>query len=244
MIINKRLFLFVILTIIVQVITINNFNAIYTSFPFLDGVPITSSYALENQYFIYWYLPIVGMSFYFSGYLSDELQTYGKILFTRNYSRKKWVIKRYLSLIIVLSLFIIVQLISFNFLLEDTSFIILSQEKIIILLVMYFLTLLTLFSIQLLLELYMTPQLSQLVINAYIVVSVLITKQLFTIGAPKFIYYFFLPNYGMGFKTNSSNIPQFQNEVVNYTIGFLILLILLASVLLFTIAKVKKMDIL
>lgn len=242
MIKNKALFLLVIIIMIIQALLINDFETLYSSLPFLDGVPITSSYALENKFLVYWILPIVAMSFYFTGYCRDALVTYGKIIIIRNYGRTRWLNKRYLSMLIVSFIFVVIQALIFKFLLTDSN-INLEVIEITKLLFIYFLTISTLISLQLTMELFISPQASQLIVNAYVVISIILAKQMYVFGAGGFIYYLLLPNYAMGFKNGLTSIPEFQTPVISYLIGITILISILVFVLFIASKKIKKMDI-
>ncbi|WNB92538.1 DUF2705 family protein [Bacillus sp. NEB1478] len=241
MIKNRVFFLLVILTMVVQVLFMNDFDTLYSSFPFLDGVPITPSYSLETIFLLYWFLPIVAMSFYFSGSCSDNLKHYGKILITRNYSRSRWMLNQYFSVLIVLLTFCLIQFIIFSllFINETTS---LQPVAAIKLFIMYFFTLSTLFSFQLALELYLSPQLSQLIVNGYIVVSVLFTQQIYN-SALKLMNYLLIPNYAMGFKTGLTPIPAFQTDLISFLFGLFILIILMACTVVLSVVRIRKMDI-
>jgi hypothetical protein len=235
---NKKFFIFVLLTIIIQAIVISKFNLISTEFPFLDGVPLTSSQALEYRYLLNWYLPIISISFYFSGYLSNLVKTQGAVFFVRAYSKPKWIIKQYVSIIMVLLLFIIFQTVIFSFMRLGNS--VFSIENFIKSFSIYFLTLLTLFSIQQLLELYIKPEIAHLIVNVYIVLSILITTDQQNVSS--FSNYFLLPNYGMGFKNGLSQIPEFKMYIIDYFRGIIVLLIIQFTVIGLSIKRIKKMD--
>lgn len=238
---NRALFILVVIIMIIQAVFLNHFDTLYSSFPFLDGVPITSSYALENKFLVYWYLPIVAMSFYFTGYCNDVLKTYGKVIIIRNYGRTRWLYHRFGSMMIVTFIFVVIQVLIFRFLLTDST-INLEVIEVIKLLAMYFLTLSTLFALQLAMELFISPQVSQLIVNAYIVVSILITKQIYLIGGG-FIYYLLLPNYAMGFRNGLTSIPEFQTPIISYPISITVLIIIIALIVGFSISRIKKIDI-
>ncbi|RZI50147.1 DUF2705 domain-containing protein [Aeribacillus pallidus] len=240
MIINKKFLIFVLLAILMQEILISGFDLLNTNFPFLDGVPITSSQALEYRYLLNWYLPIISMSFYFSGYFSDFTRIHGIAFFVRTYCKSKWIIKQYLYMFIVLLFFTMFQIVICTFFELGTSTI--SITNFIKSLSIYLLTLQTLFSIQLLLELYINPKISHLIMNIYIVASVLMSNQLY--GSSKLLQYLFLPNYGMGFKNGLSQIPEFPEHTIDYFTGLPILLIMQILIMFLSIYKIKKMDLL
>ncbi|MFE8065315.1 DUF2705 family protein [Priestia megaterium] len=239
---SKRIFICVIFIIIIQSILLSNIDVVEFPVTFLDGIPITSSFALENRFLLLWYLPVIAISFYFSGYMSDMLRTYGKVVIVRNYSKSMWVIKQYLSMIKILLVFVLCQIGAFYFSTLGNS--IFSSDEIIKLIIVYFFTLNTLFCIQTFLELYISPQVSQLIINLYIIFSILITKALYFISAPKLLYYFLLPNYGMGFKIGVGKHTEFQTHILQYWSCFIVLIIIQITIWILSIFRLKKMDIL
>ncbi|MCR8872004.1 DUF2705 family protein [Peribacillus frigoritolerans] len=244
MIHSNKIFIFVVITIIIQAVLMRNFDFLHTGYLFLDGVPITSSYQLESKFLLYWYLPIVAMSFYFTGYFKKIVQTYGKLILIREYNKTKWMLIRYFLLMRDLILFVFCQIsvFSIDILLQHNELhIVENLQKIF----MYYLSLLIIFSIQLLLELLLDIQIAQLIINIYIVISVIAVKMFFTNDVTKFIYYTLIPNYGMGFRNGlSNNVPLFQSDLINSTIGLYILLSLQILLVVISIVKFKKIDIL
>lgn len=241
MIHNRGLFLFVLATIILQATIVYNSELLYTNFPFLDGVPVTTSFLLENRYLLTWYLPVVSMSVYFTGYLGDTLGKYGKILMVRNYSKEKWVLKQYIHTATNLLVFVLCQIFVYYWL--SIGYPLLSLEVTIKLVVMYYLTLLSLFSFQLLLELYISPQISQLAVNTYIIFSIFLTSNMFEYNLPKMYYYLMLPNYGMGLRTGLSDIDNFSNTVMEFSIGFIIIILFQIVITLLSVNRIKKIDI-
>ncbi|MFB1049999.1 DUF2705 family protein [Paraliobacillus sp. JSM ZJ581] len=235
---SKKFFLFVLLTIIIQVVFTSKFNLINTQFPFLDGVPITSAFQLEYKYLLNWYLPIVSISFYFSGYLSKLVEAQSIVFFIRNYSKSQWIIKQFLSMVLFLFTFIVFQSLLFALTTPDNlvfSFGNLSKSFLI-----YFLTLVTLFSMQQLLELYIKPEIAHLTINIYIVLSVLFAGEIYQNST--FFSYFLLPNYGMSFKNGLSQVPEFKIYSVNYFNAMIILVVIELIVIGLSVRRIKNMD--
>lgn len=235
---SRKFFLFVLLTIIIQVIFTSKFNLINTQFPFLDGVPITSTFGLEYRYLLNWYLPIISMSFYFSGYLSELVKAQSVVFFIRNYSKSKWILKQYLSMILVLFTFVVFQALLFAFTTSDN--LVFSFENFSKSFLIYFLTLVTLFSMQQLLELYIKSEFAHLAINIYIVLSVLLAEKVY--HASTFFSYFLLPNYGMGFKNGLSQVPEFKIYSVDYFNAIIILIFIQLIVIGLSFRRIKNMD--
>ncbi|MBR0581375.1 DUF2705 family protein [Bacillus altitudinis] len=235
------------LSIVFQMIFIKSNSSIELIFPFLSGVPVSSSTQLENLTLLYWYLPIVAMSFYFSGYIRDNLYSYGKLKLVRNYNKSKWIVLRFTNMMLTLLGFVLIQILVFylsSIYLEHNFNTFTFTTEIFMLIIMYFLTLLCLFSIQLTLELFITPQLSQLALNMYIIVSIFAAKQLYTLNAPSFLYYVLIPNYNNGFRTGLSHFNGIEKYLIHYPIGLLILIILQIGLVFLAAFKIKKMDIL
>lgn len=237
MIQRKWFFLFVLVTILMQTIFINKFNLLYSGYPFLDGVPATPSESLNYRYLLNWYLPIISMSFFFTGYLKDTIYTYGPSFFIRSYSKPKWVMKRLCYLAVILGFFVLFQWMLSIVTIQEWTFPAFA-------LLAYFLTLYLLFSMQLLLELYLKSEIAQLVINIYIVFSILVSSHLDSSLLGEGNNYFFVPLYGMGFRNGLSDIIQFQTHDIHLFSGFVILIVLLLGVALISMLKVKKMDLL
>lgn len=235
---SKKFFIFVLITIITQVVFTSKFNLINTQFPFLDGVPITSDFGLEYRYLLNWYLPIISMSFYFSGYLSKLVEAQSIVFFIRNYSKSKWIIKQYLSMTIVLFSFIVFQALLFALTTSDD--LIFSFENFSKSFLIYFFTLITLFSVQQLLELYIKPEIAHLVINIYIILSVLLAEKVYQ--ASTFFSYFLLANYGMGFKNGLSQVPEFKIYSVDYFNAIIILIVIQLTVIGLSLRRIKNMD--
>ncbi|MGD2436095.1 DUF2705 family protein [Bacillus velezensis] len=233
--------LFIIVTFFFQLTLLGSNGT--TAFPFLDGVPISTS----NDYFLilYWYLPIMAMAFFITGYFRVALHSHGMLNLTRNYSRFKWILTRFLNVMFVLFLFVSAQILFFytNSVMFQPYYQIFNK-MFILLTVMYYLSLLITFSFQLLLELFIEPQLAQLTTNIYIIFSIILAKQLYIIGAPNFISYLLIPNYGNGFRNGLSYVAVHQGVIIHYTVGFFILITLQICIIGVSVLKFKKMDIL
>nr|WP_309100367.1 DUF2705 family protein [Fredinandcohnia onubensis] len=238
---KKRLFIFVLFTIIIQAIVINRFELIHSKFPFLDGVPITPSESLNFRYLLNWYIPIIGMSFYFSGFLSTAITNYGPSFFVRSYSKEKWVYKQLFSISFHLFLFVCFQTVINLFTPTELSFTFVHFMKLFIL---YYLTLFILFSIQSLLDLFVQPEISLLIVNLYIIFSILAVNGMINYQLPQFVKYIFMPNIGMGFKNGLTIISTFQMDIIQFNyiecLLFLVIDLLLISILV--VKRVKKMD--
>lgn len=242
MIQNKKLFIFVLLSILIQSYLIYKSDMLYSSLPFTDGVPISPSFVIINRYLINWYLPVVAISFYISGYMEESLSKYGKFLIVRSYSKTLWVLNQFSKLVINLFLFASFQLISFwvgPFLEIRYSF-----DHLILLISLYYLTLLTLFCIQIYLELFLSQQLSLLIVNGYIILSIVISSSFSNGKTGGLLNYFLLPNFGMGLKNGLSSVNAFQPTNLNYLFCLIILITLIFIIVALTIRRFNRVDIL
>ncbi|MCD2368424.1 DUF2705 family protein [Bacillus sp. BS3(2021)] len=231
-------FLFVVAAIILQAMLMISVST--DAFPFLDGIPIAASEFL----ILYWYLPIVSLSFYFTGYVKFNLNSYGILKLSRKYSKSKWIVSRYISTMLVLFIFTLTQLFVFyinTIMIHDNQYVF--NNNFFKLTIMYYLTLLVLYSIQLLLELFVSPHIAQLIVNIYIVFSLFIAKQLYLLEAPKAMNYFLISNYSNGYRNGLSSLFDIENVCIDYSVAFFILIILQITIVTMSILKVRKMDI-
>ncbi len=237
---NNKLFLFVLLAIAIQCWFTLHFNIIQSFFPFLDGVPVVSAFILENRYLLNWYLPIFSMSLYFSGILSRGIRGYNELLLTRGYSKSKWVLNQFFSVMFILFLFVVFQLLinSFRFL-QGYTF---SVDAMVKLTILYYLTLLVIFSIQILLDLYVTPQFTHLMVNIYIVSSIIATNQTGISRTGSFLIYLSIPNYGMGFRNGLTTFNEENTNFIDYRTALIILVIVQIFLIVMTLKKMKKSD--
>lgn len=69
--------------------------------PFLNGVPLTGSEYLFTFILLIWLLPIFSLLFYVSGFLKSSTNKYGILLLTRNYNKGLYVVKKIISIVII-----------------------------------------------------------------------------------------------------------------------------------------------
>ncbi|WP_047980205.1 DUF2705 family protein [Ornithinibacillus contaminans] len=239
---SKGIILFVFLLTFIQ--SLLYLNTLQYSFGFLHGVPFFNSNQFELKLLLYWFLPIVGLSFYFSGYIKDVLRTYGEMILLRNYSKVKWIIKRYFNMVIIVTIFTVSQ-ISVSYIVSSLGghYHFVGVIEFLKLIIAYYLFLVTIFTIQLFLELYVSPQVSQMMVSIYIVLSIILTKQLFSLKIPGIVYYILLPTLGMGLRNGVSSVLNDQPKIINFWTGVFILLIIKGIVIYFSVVRLKKMDI-
>jgi hypothetical protein len=236
---NKKAFLLVLLTIIMQRIIISNSSLEYNIFPFLNGVPIVSKITIHNLYLIQWYLPIFFIISYFTGELHELINGYRIYMVIRNYSKIKLLSNTIIKIYGILLIFLFFQLGIFS--INSTEFKSLSIKAVILMILMYYFTFTLLILIQFFMEYFFAPQVANLIVNIYIISSITFTNLFTTNNSMKVINYFLLPNYALGFRNGVIN--NYDNGIkYQYSIAF----ILLANifVILLIIMKFNKKDLL
>ncbi|MBC1936424.1 DUF2705 family protein [Listeria grandensis] len=201
-------------------------------YPFLAGVPMTVSAVTTSIYLMVWYLPIVALGFYFTGFVKDSLSQYGVLLLVRQYSKWRWLLKRFLYLIIVTGIFVSLQVaVHICFFQKGMPF----SEAILVAVFFYFVTLIVLFSIQVTLEIVTDVQIAFLVVNIMAICSVLAMPSLMVMHAPKLVVYFLFTNLGMDYR---------RGEISTMIETMLVLLAIEIVCISIAMYKIKKIDIL
>jgi Protein of unknown function (DUF2705) len=241
---NKGLFYIVAISMTIQSfmnsqLLARRYDEFPSAFTFLLGVQPETEYII----FMFWYLVFVSISFYFLGDISESLSGYGKYVLIRNYNKVKWIMIRYGSVAIRLLGFVLLHsiislLITFILGKGQGPFldgIIMVTKAIFI----YYLTLLVLLSFQMLLELYINPQISMLIVNMYVVFSVLLAGLFFTYHKGELLLYALIPNYSMGLRLDIMSDSSF---IIYYPTAMVILLVIMAVILVFSKQKITEKD--
>lgn len=236
---NYKFLLLVGLSVIIQAIMYTKFELLNTNMPFLDGVPLTESDYLIYRYLMLWSLPIIFLSFYFSGLVSTAIKESGAIYFTRSYSKAFWLFKRHFIIFNSTAFFVAFQFLTFTLLKQSGQ--IVAPKTLVIPFITYLLILVILFSMQQLMELFIKSELAHLLVNVYLILSILLATE-----AKKVSEYFVLilfPNLGMIFKTKES--LKFGFDTYNFdNFAVIIVLLFLYSVILVTsVIRINKIDI-
>lgn len=239
MIKNKRLFVLVLLSIIVQMIFLKFSSLEISRFPFLDGVPLTSSRMLTYQYLLYWYFPVIVMSFYFSGNLREAIRFKGIPYITRRYSKCMFMIKQFLSMFFSVVFFTSFQFLIFKLFKVNTYD--LSINTYTYMMVIYVGSLVVMISIQMYMELLFKSEIAQLIVSIYILVPILLSAefQKTTILSN----YFFLSNYAMGLRNGLNDLDLLSNTLVNSSYGMIGIVLLEVLLVWISIQRFKKLDI-
>jgi hypothetical protein len=205
---------------------------------FLIGVPPMTDYRI----FMFWFLSFVSISFYFSGSVKENLTGYGQYMLVRNYSRIKWLMVHYFRVALILLGFFLLQSTVSNFMAifsqGDTKHVV--SPLLLKTSLIFYLTLLFVFILQLLLELYFNPQIAFLVVNTYVVGTILVADLFFKYKIKSFFLYLLLPNYAMG---SRMDILSNDSNAIETIPAFITVIILLGLIFLLSIKKIKKMDI-
>ncbi|MEG0909557.1 MAG: DUF2705 family protein [Bacilli bacterium] len=235
---NNKNFLFVIVAIIIQKILLDITNIEYYGYYFLGGVPTSSNYSLHNLSLAIWFFPVYFILQVSSGKLHNLFYGYGTLLIVRNYSKLKLICKHVLKLFFDMFVVLIFQVIVINInnpYINNTN-----TTDLLKMITIYFFTLIVLLLIQTYFELYIEHNIATLIVNTYIVLSVMISNIIALNKLPKLLNYFFIPCYGMGFR---NNIIKSDYEVVLFDSAIVILVILIFTLTYLVYRKTKKMDI-
>lgn len=204
---------------------------------YLMAIPTEASYPLM----IMWYIVFSSISLYFSGELYDKLHGFGKYILVRNYNKKMFFL-RFMGSIAIKIIFILIIQTSIYYLtmlfidhdLHSIEWLLLFKSLLI-----YYITMLALILLQIGLELYISPQIAFLIVNIYVVFSILLAGLIFDYRAYKSLLYFLIPNFMMGLRTDIINQQDFIIEF-NYAIPLLVLYI--STIICLSLQKIMKKD--
>lgn len=233
---NKLLIFFIIISIIIQkMLYVLDSNDYLISF--LYGVPVVSSSIVHNLQLIKWYVPIFFIINYFSGSLDEILNGYGIVLIIRKRNKTELLLKKILTLKITLVFFVLFQIFIFIFL--PYGFKYESIEKTIIMVLMYYFFLEAIILIQFYLEFFVKPQIANIAVNIFMILSIILTNTFYNSKLINFLKYVFIPNLGMGFRNGTVN-----NEftVIHYSYGIIIILLLNLTLIVLSINKLRRKD--
>ena len=210
------------------------------NFAFLLGVQIAGNTKMVSDELMYWLLPIIALTFYFSGFIRDSLSKYGFLYIIRGISRIRWWIQKIVVAICTVIIFILLQLLIF-YMMTDTTIDTTSTE-FIGLVIQYFLMLMTLIFIQLTCELFIESNVAHLIITLYIVSSVLIAHIIYPFVPSNQYFWLFLPLNGMGANTGVAMLNSIS-ALISTQVAISVLFISMVAVFILSIVKVKKIDI-
>ncbi|QTL52610.1 DUF2705 family protein [Priestia aryabhattai] len=204
---------------------------------YLMGVPTETAYPLM----IMWYIVFSSISLYFSGELYEKIHGFGKYILVRNYNKKIFLLKFMGAIAIKLLFILAVQ----TFIYYLTMLIIhhhLYPLKWMLLFKsfsIYYITMMTLVLLQIVLELYITPQVTFLIINMYVVFSILLAGLIFEHKAFEPLLYILIPNFMMGLRTDVINQQDF---IIWFNYAILFLFIYISIIVCISLKKIMKKD--
>ncbi|MBC2274131.1 DUF2705 family protein, partial [Listeria welshimeri] len=108
----------------------------------------------------------------------------------------------------------------------------------------YSIMLFTVFSLQYLLELFLDAQKALLIINSYVVISILAADLIYQNTTATWPYYLLLPNYGMDFRSGFISSADTYTLLTSKPTSLIILLVVLLSIFIVANKKFKTTDIL
>ncbi|CAK6478651.1 DUF2705 family protein [Peribacillus castrilensis] len=237
---TKRIFLTMLLVISLQIFLFNHFDgskADLTGFLIVSGVPINNEFVLLGT----WYMFFSGLSFLSLGYLRQYISGYGVYLMIREKSRVKLGISRIIKLMILISGLSLIQVLAsiiFAYLTnEDHAFFYHDLQSFICITGLYIMTNFVLIFIQMALELYLTEQVSLLVINVYVLFSVTLGGVILSVQKLTWILYFLIPNFGMYVRVD---LPE--SAGLSPVIAYMILTVISIIICAISYTRLKKMD--
>ncbi|KGX87802.1 DUF2705 family protein [Pontibacillus litoralis] len=231
---NKKMVFLIFVSIIIQCFFYKSSDIKMDKIPYLDGVPNTSSTSLESKFLLQWYFPIFFILLFFSGMIKNELSTSGIAFITRYRNKTYWLIKKLILLWIITFSFVLFQMLLYTF----GSFEIINNNYVI-LLFLYYLLLVLLVNVQAMLELYVAPNIAFILVNIYVIASVLIHNMVY-----KYVnnmeYLFIVPG-TMGLRNGLTNSELTQGSYNSSIIIIMLIQIIACSFICFK--RIKKIDI-
>lgn len=166
---RNKIFLstFCIISVIIQIFHFR-YSDIFFEYGFLIGINKTATYPSIGIALMYVLMPLLFIIFFNSGTLHNLTNGYGKLLIIRNYSKTRLFLKNYIKIIAASIVAVIVQLIIYYFcrnLFEPLSFDLIKSV------IMYFVVLNLIFSVQCILELFVAPHIANIALFIYSFVS-------------------------------------------------------------------------
>jgi hypothetical protein len=233
---NIKLILFYFAAVIIQISFYESTESALSSFPFLDGVPLTSSTVIESKYLMQWYFPIFFILLYFSGSFRKNLVASGIPFLIRNDRKGIWIIRQVMGIFMKTAIFILIQLGVYLLFVRNRP----DVSDYSWLLMLYFLSIFCVICFQLILEMYLAPQYSLLLSNVLIITSTLVHTKIATSELNALNYLLIIPQ-GMGLRNGLAEEDIVQR--INLPMVLSIEIALIVFVLIIASCKMKKMDI-
>ncbi|WP_347940675.1 DUF2705 family protein [Peribacillus simplex] len=237
---TKRIFLTILIVILLQILLFDYFDgskADLTGYMIVSGVPINNKFVLVGT----WYIFFSMLSSLSLGYLRQYISGYGLYLLIREKSRVKLGISRIMKLMILISGLSLIQLLfSIVFALINNvgeAFFYDDLQSFICIAGLYIMSNFVLIFIQMVLELYLTEQVSLLLINVYALFSVTLGGVLLSVQKLTWILYFLIPNFGMYERVH---LPEAGG--LSPVLAYMVLTVITIILTVLTYIRLKKMD--
>lgn len=234
---KNKFFLYVIVTIILQRLLVIFLQLKNHTYGVYEGFSINSNSLSYNMYeMLNWLFPIIFFIYFLSDFIYGYIHSYGVLLLTRGCSKRKFLLKNYLTIANYTLIFSLIEGIvsmimnplrcQIDMYLYFKSFF------------MYFLSLFIISIFVLFLNLYFKPEITSLLAQIFVVCSSLII----TIFPYKIVCYATIINYGMSLRTG---IVYKKDELVilNASYSVVILVILFLIMFVISLRRIDKMDI-
>ncbi|WP_141995003.1 DUF2705 family protein [Bacillus sp. B4EP4a] len=237
---TKRIFLTMLIVILLQILLFHYFDgskADLTGYMIVSGVPISNKFVVLGT----WYMFFAGLSFLSLGYLRQYISGYGIYLMIREKSKVKLGFRRIGNLMNLISGLSLIQLlfsIVFAYINnEDQAFFYEDIKSFIFIVGLYIMSNFVLIFIQMALELYLTEQVSLLMINVYVLFSVTLGGVLLSVQKQTWILYFLIPNFGMYVRVD---LPE--SAGLSPVLAYMVLTVITIILSVLSYIRLKKMD--
>lgn len=172
--IDYKFFIPVLVSLVIQMYFMNGLIPDIYEMPFITAMPGNEMIS-QNTYNLcigLCYIPIPFILFIFSNDIKELLAGYGKILIIRNYSKRLMMIKAIIKAMLQITIIILIMWIFQNIFLTNTHRY--SLQSQIYCIILYILTFSSLVVLQYVLELFFSSQISNIIANFYIILSLLL----------------------------------------------------------------------
>lgn len=192
---DKYIFLF--FATLVQCISIYFFPKHTYTYFFLDGIELTSDLTHTTLNLCVWIMPLYFVLDVFSDEIKEYLSKYGMNLIYRNYSKTVLFFTSLKNVAVKLLAVMLVQgSVHFAF------FGIPDKNGIVMISALYYITFLALVIIKLIIEMYFSSVLSNVVLCMYCMISVYLGDIIYIFSLPNRLNFLFIPNFSMAFRNS------------------------------------------
>lgn len=235
---NKVNMLLIAFSIIVQRLLFQSSGIELYQFPFASSLMIFTSQTGNILLILYAFIPIPFILFEFSGCVSQLTEGYGKMWVIRAYKKEKLFVKTIVRCIWEIFIIAIYQVIIFAIAAEEWKMI--SHSQILLVLLIYYLGMITMVILQCLLELCVDVSYANLICNTFFVGSLFLGTLLLTTEKLKWFGVLLFPN--MMFGTRNGIIQQ---AIINldYRYPLVYMICLIVGMVCLAVFKFRKKDV-